>query len=109
MVGGAALVLVLQTLLGGLLPLTVDLDDALGTELHIRMDEDLQAVGLVLQDVIGAAADDDAGAFFGQSGDDLILVRPENVLVGGAEHPVGEGGGEETAGGILTGLLHIVR
>lgn len=34
-VGGAALVLVLQTLLGGLLPLTVDLDDALGTELHI--------------------------------------------------------------------------
>lgn len=48
MIGGAALVLIPQTLLRGLLPLAVDLHDALGTEFQIRMDKDLQAVRRVL-------------------------------------------------------------
>ena len=60
----------------GLLPLTVDLHDALGAERQIRMDKDLQAVGLVLQDVIGAAADDDAGPLFGKLADDAALNFP---------------------------------
>ena len=55
-----------------------------------RMDKDLQAVRLVLQNEIGAAADDDAGAFFGELRDDLVLVIPQNIFVGGAEHPVGK-------------------
>ena len=51
----------------------------------------------------------DTGALLSQGGDDLILMGPENILVGGAEHPGGEGRGEEAAGGVLAGLLHIVR
>ena len=64
---GAALVLIPQTLLRGLLPLAVDLHDALGTECHICMDKDLQAVRCVLQNVIRAAAHNDAGPFCASS------------------------------------------
>ena len=65
-VGGAALVLVTQALLRGMLTFSVHLDDTLGTEFHIRMDKDLQTVRLVLQNVVGTAPDDDAGALFGK-------------------------------------------
>ena len=66
-IGRAALVLVAQALLGRLLALAVDLDDALGAERHIRVDKDLEALGLVLQNVVRAAADDDTGALFRQA------------------------------------------
>ena len=105
----AALVLIPQTLLRGLLPLAVDLHDALGTERHVRMDKNLQAVRRVLQNVVRTASHNDAGAFCGKVRDDLVLMLPENVLVGGAEHPVGKGRGQEAAGSILSRLLHIVR
>ena len=36
----------------------------------------------------GAASHDDAGPICGKVRDDLVLVLPENVLVGGAEHSV---------------------
>ena len=105
----AALILIPHTLLRGLLPLTVDLHDALGTERHIRVDKDFQAVCLVPQNIVGTAANNDAGTLFRQLRDDLVLMLPENVLVGGAEHPVGKGRGQEAAGSVLARLLHIVR
>ena len=71
-----ALVLIPQALLRGLLPLAVDLHDAVGAERHIRMDKDLQAVCLILQNVVRAAAHDDAGTFFGQFRDDIVLMLP---------------------------------
>ncbi len=90
MVRCAALVLVAQALLGRLLALAVDLDDALGTERHIRMDKDLEALGLVLQNVVRAAADDDTGALFGKLADDAALNFPEDILVRRAERAVRE-------------------
>ena len=75
-IGRAALVLVAQALLGRLLALAVDLDDALGAERHIRVDKDLEALGLVLQNVVRAAADDDTGALFGKLADDAALNFP---------------------------------
>ena len=107
-VGGAALVLLLQPGFGRFLPLAVDLHDAVSPELHVGVDKDLQAVGAVLQDKIGAAPHNDAGLFFCQFPDDPVLQLPKQVLVGGAEAAVGEGGGEEAAGGILSGLLDVV-
>ena len=86
-IGGAALVLIPQALLRRLLPFAVDLDNALGPERHIRMNENLQAVGLVPQDVVGTAADNDAGAFLRKLRNDLILMIPEDILVGGPPLP----------------------
>ena len=63
-VGGAALVLLLQPGFGRFLPLAVDPHDAVCPELQVGVDKDLQAVGAVLQDKIGAAPHDDAGLFF---------------------------------------------
>ena len=63
-VGGAALVLLLQTSFGRFLPFPIDPHDAVSPELHVRVDKDLQAVGAALQDKIGAASHDDAGLFF---------------------------------------------
>ena len=73
------------------------------------MDKDLQAVRRVLQNVVRAAAHDDAGPFCGKVCDDLVLPLPQDILVGGAEHPVRESVREETAGSVLSRLLHIVR
>ena len=71
------------------------------------MDKDLQAIGAVLQDKIGAASYDDAGLFFCQLPDDPVLQLPEQVLVGEAEAAAGKGRGKETAGGVLSGLLDV--
>ena len=76
MIGRAALVLVAQALHGRLLALAVTLDDALGAERHIRVDKDLEALGLVLQILVRAAADDDTGALFGKLADDAALNFP---------------------------------
>ena len=107
-VGGAALIFFLQPGFGRFLPLAVDPHDAVSPELHVRVDKDLQAVGAVLQDKIGAASHNDAGLFFCQFPDDPVLQLPKQVLVGGAEAAVGEGRGEEAAGGVLSGLLDVV-
>lgn len=45
---GTAFILIAQTILRGLFPFSINLDDAPGTEIYIRMDKDLQAVGLIL-------------------------------------------------------------
>ena len=103
------LVLIPQTFLRGLLPLAVDLHDALGAERQIRMDKDLQAVRRALQNVVRATAHDDAGSFCGKVCDDLVLPLPQDILVGGAEHPVRESVREETAGSVLPRFLHIIR
>ena len=51
-IGRPTLVLVLQPLLRGLLPLTIYLDDSFRTEGHICMNKDLQAVRFVFQDIV---------------------------------------------------------
>ena len=106
-VGGAALIFFLQPSFGRFLPLAVDPHDAVSPELHVRVDKDLQAVGAVLQDEVGAASHDDAGLFFCQFPDDPVLQLPKQVLVGGAEAAVGEGRGKKTAGGVLSGFLDV--
>ena len=73
------------------------------------MDKDLEALGPVLQNVVRATAHDDAGPFCGKVCDDLVLPLPQDILVGGAEHPVRESVREETAGSVLSRLLHIIR
>lgn len=107
-VSRTALVLFLQTGFGRFLPLPIDPHDAVSTELHVRMDKDLQAVGAVLQDEVGAAPHNDAGLFFRQLSDEPVLQLPEQVLVGGAKAAVGEGRGKEAAGGVLSGFLDVV-
>ena len=104
----AAFILIPQALLRGLLPLTVDLHDALGAERHVRMDKDLQAGRRVLQNVVGTAANNDARAFFRESGDRIALMLPQNILVGGAECPVGKGCREKSAGSIFSGFFDII-
>ena len=70
-IGGTAFVLIPQTLLRGLLPFAVHLNDALVPELHIRMDKDLQAIRLVLQNEVGTASDDYTRPFFRKLRNDL--------------------------------------
>ena len=106
-ISSAALILLLQTGFGRFLPFPIDPHDAVSPELHVRVDKDLQAVGAVLQDKIGAASYDDAGLFFCQLPDDPILQLPEQVLVGGAKTAVGEGRGKEAAGSVLSGILDV--
>ena len=106
-VGGAALVLLLQAGFGRFLPFPIDPHDAVSPELQVRVDKDLQTVGAVLQDKIGAASHNDAGLFFCQFPDDPVLQLPKQVLVGGAEAAVGEGRSKEAAGGVLSGLLDV--
>ncbi len=101
-------ILLLQTGFGRFLPFPIDPHDAVSPELHVRVDKDLQAVGAVLQDKIGAASYDDAGLFFCQLPDDPVLQLPEQVLVSGTEAAVSEGRGEEAAGSVLSGLLDVV-
>lgn len=66
-IGGPAFILIPQAFLRGLLPFTVHFDDALSPELHICVDKDLQAVRLVLQNIVGTAANNDAWAFSASS------------------------------------------
>lgn len=107
-VGRAALILVAQTLFGRGFALAVHLDDALGAEFHVGMDKDFKTVGGIAQDVVGAAANDDARFFLGKIGDDLVLDFPQIILVGGAESAVPERRGQTTAGCVLTGILDVV-
>ena len=84
---------------GDFSPLAVDPHDAVCPELQVGVDKDLQAVGAVLQDKIGAAPHDDAGLFFCQFPDDSVLQLPKQVLVSETEAAVGEGRSKEAAGG----------
>ena len=58
-VGCAALVFVLKTLLGGILSFAVNIYYALGAEFHVSMNENLQTVSLVSENVVGTFSDDD--------------------------------------------------
>lgn len=108
MVNGAALILIPEALLRRGFALTVHLDDALGAEFHIRMDEYPQAVRLVLQDIVGAAADNDARPFFRQLGDDVILDLPQIVRVVLAVSPVRKRRGQIAAGRIFARVFDVI-
>lgn len=69
------------------------------------MDEDLQAVGLIL---VRTAAHDDAGLLFGKLCDDPALHFPEDILIRGAKGAVGECRGQKASGRVLARFLDIV-
>ena len=99
----ALVVLVSQTLLGALLGLAVFFHNALGAVLHIGMDKHVQAVFAILQNVVGAAADDDARTLIRQSADHIGLADKQLVSHGhGVHHGQGIGGNgdieQETVG-----------
>lgn len=82
-IGASALILILQPLLRSLGPLAVLFHNALCSEGHICMNEDLQNIGTVLQDKVRTPADNDAGALLCQIRNDIALNLPEDVLIGG--------------------------
>ena len=92
-VGGAALVLLLQPSFGRFLPLPVDTHDAVCPELHVRVDEHLQAVFPVSQDIVAAPAHDDAGTLVGQLPYHVGLG--EEGLVADGDAVAGHGGGPD--------------
>ena len=76
-------VLFLKTLFGGVVTLPIEADDAIGTEGGIRKDKDMQCVRAVMENVVRAAADDDAGALFGKMFDEIIFHDEELIGKGG--------------------------
>ena len=110
----ALLVLLGETLLRCLLRLAVALDDAAGAAGHVGADEHMQAVLPVAQDIVRAAADDDALALFRQLLDDLALRDIELIVHGEVVVAVALGRGQieqqAVAGvGIFAVLLDVLR
>ena len=107
MVGSPALVFVLQPLLRGSVPLTVDLHNPLCPEVQVCVNKDLPAICRVPEAVIRAAAHDDTGPLPGKLCNDLILDCPQIIFVGGAIDAVGEDIGKHAAGGIFSGFPNV--
>ena len=101
MVGRPALILILDPLLRRFGPLAVFPHDALSAEFYVRMDENPQAVRLIPQDIIGAPAHNDTGAFFCQLSDDPVLDLPQIIRIVHGAAPVGEGVRQQPARGVL--------
>ena len=78
-VGAALVVLLLEALLGLFRALAVQADDAVGAEGVVRVEERVQAVRPVAQDVVRAAAHDDAALVLGEVLDDVVLYNVELV------------------------------
>ena len=96
----------LQPGFGRFLPLAVDPHDAVCPELQVGVDKDLQAVGAVLQDKIGAAPHDDVDSFSANL-DDPVLQLPKQVPRRPKLRSV-KAEAREAAGGVLSGLLDVV-
>ena len=111
-VHAAALILLVQTRLRTLVGLTVQADDAVGAEGHIRENEGMQRIGTILQNVVRVPADDDASAFLRQLKNHAALDIPQEIGCGQAVHHAGNAlGGESVgkqtaAGGMLAVLFH---
>lgn len=86
-VGLPLLVLVVEPLGGGFLPLAVHRHGTLGPLLIGGMDKYRQAVCHIPQNVVGTAAHDDTGLLLGQVGDDLLLGQP-HLVRGGLSVPL---------------------
>ena len=78
------------------------------TDIQRRMDKEAQAVGIVRQGIIRAAANDDTGALFGDAADgikggkiDLLLQRLSRAAAGQGEHVRIHGDGVKQALGAL--------
>ena len=111
-VDAAALILLVQTRLRALVGLTVQTDDAVGAEGHIRENEGMQRIGTILQNVVRVPADDDASAFLRQLKNHAALDIPQEIGCGQAVHHAGNAlrgesvGKQTTAGGMLAVLFH---
>ena len=62
----ALLILLCEPFFRRFITRAVAFNDPFCAAFHIRMDKDLQAVSLILEDIVGAAAHDDAGTLFRQ-------------------------------------------
>ena len=78
----AFFVLLLQTLARAGWLFSVFFDNPLGAGPHVSMNIDVQAVVVILQDVICAPADNHAIALFGNLSNHLVLCGPQVVIVG---------------------------
>ena len=85
----ALFVLILKPLLRAALRLAVQADDAVCPVGHGGMDKDVEHVLPLPQDIVGAAADNDASALLCQLQDDLPLHTPQKVRGGHAVHHSG--------------------
>ena len=86
-VGSSLLILLIESLLGFLISLAVELNDSLLTEIHISTDIDIKDAVIVSQNVICGTAYDDAG-FTGLCDifDHLTLNRPDIIVHRHAVH-----------------------
>ena len=105
-------VLLLKALFHGLLRLAVALTHTRSAVLQIGVNEDMQAVGPVLQNVVGAAAHDHARPLVGKVADNIRLADIELVRDGHCidqAHGMGRNGDVEQEaardGGVLADLL----
>ena len=111
----AALILFVQTLLGGLVVFAVELHNVLFPEIQVCADIDVQCIGAVLQDVVCVPAHNDTGTFLSQLQNDVALGVPQIVRRGQAVHDPGNALGRESireyaaAGGVLGMLFHELR
>ena len=82
-VGGAALVFLVQKFFRVGIVDFVDFSNAFYSFFHIGVNEYAQDVRAVTQNVVGTATDDDARFFFGMFCDELCLEIPDCVFVRG--------------------------
>ena len=106
----AALVLFGQTDFRGLVGLTVEIHNVLGPEGLVGAYIDVDGIRTILQDVVGIAAYDDAGALFRQVENHIALGVPQVICRGKAVHNArhalgGKGIGEHAAAGRMLGML----
>lgn len=80
-IGFPFVVFVPDSFFGGVFPVPVDGDDPLGPLFIGSMNEHRQAIGNVPEDVVGAAANDDAGALGRQIGDHFLLGQPQLIRI----------------------------
>ena len=107
-ISSAALVFIPQTLFRRFLSFTVFLHNTLRPLLHARMDKHIQAIRFLPENIIRAAPDDDAGAFFRQLFDYPALDIPDLILICQAHAAICKHCGEPSAGGGFSFLPDIV-
>ena len=77
MISRPAFILILDSLFRGVFPFPIHFYNPFRTEIHVRMDKDLQAICCVPENVIRAAPYDDTGILLGKLRDEIVLDIPQ--------------------------------